>query len=353
MKTRKNFILIIFLTVSLVIPSPVYAQDNNQAKVIFGGNFILSSGETLNGDLVVFGGTAKLENGSRVNGDVAVIGGNLSTDGTIHGDLVAMGGFVELGSQTLINGDLTVLGSNLERSSQAIITGSMMSTENILFELNSDLFTRPNPGKLSTWQYTLTPLVSLMWFLLKLLIWAGLAGLVFLFLENQLKVISQTAFDHPGGSFVTGLGVITMGPLITLLLAVTILLIPISLFTAFILVGSWVLGWLALGYEVGRRLSDALNQSWSPLINTVLGTFAVMLIFNGFEQITPWCTGWVPKLIIGMWMLGAVALSRFGSRLFPAEEPLSPKISSGDKLSNSKAGEADQPDEINQGQEKE
>ncbi len=56
-------------------PSPAYAKELFDDKVVFGGTYTLESGQTLDGNLVIFGGAVTTEADSTVNGDVALLGG--------------------------------------------------------------------------------------------------------------------------------------------------------------------------------------------------------------------------------------------------------------------------------------
>ena len=89
-KITRNLILVLLIS-AVLIPTTVSASGFKDDKVVFGGNFILDSGETLNGDLVVFGGNVILKTSSTVNGDTVVMGGNITSNGTINGNLVASG----------------------------------------------------------------------------------------------------------------------------------------------------------------------------------------------------------------------------------------------------------------------
>jgi pyruvate/2-oxoglutarate dehydrogenase complex dihydrolipoamide acyltransferase (E2) component len=47
--------------------------------------------------------------------------------------------------------------------------------------------------------------------------------------------------------------------------------------------------------------------------------FIISLIFNGFSQLVP-CVGWLPRFVLGTWVMGAVILTRFGSREYPEKD---------------------------------
>ena len=319
MKKFTRFICLVLLIAAVVIPSTASASGFADDKVIFGGNFTLRSGEDLNGDLVVFGGNIILEESSIVNGDTVILGGNVTSNGTIKGNLVALGGTVELQEQARIDGDLTVLGSSYEQAQGAVIYGNIITEENIPFEFSwSDSFGLFD-GNYPAFQLQRLPFVSASWFFFRILIWTGLAILLALFIQDQAAVINRTAFGNPFMSVVVGLGVILVAPLVLIALIITILLSPVSLLGIFALIAAWVIGLVAVSIEVGRKLAAALNQSWPTPLMAGLGMFILSLFFNGFSQVVP-CFGWLPRFVLGLWVMGAVFLTRFGTKEYPESD---------------------------------
>lgn len=307
-------LLIIFaLVVVLTLPIPTFAAGHQDDKVIFGGTYTLKSGETLNGDIVVFGGNATIEVEAVVNGDVAIFGGNIQTDGTINGDLVALGGYAEIQSHAVIHGDLTLLGSNVERSEDAVVHGTVVTQTDLPIKISLPSVVQLSRGTFPGFTMWRNPIVSLSWFVFKLLIWAGLAMLVTLFFRPQEERIAQASSSQPLISGVVGLMTVFLLPIVVIALLITIVLSPIAIFVAFI---AWVLGWISLGYEVGRRLTRNMERQMDPALVAGLGTFVVMGIFNGISKTIP-CLGLIPKMLVGMWMLGAVVLTLFGTQRYP------------------------------------
>jgi len=321
MKNITRFVILILLIAAVIIPTTVTASGFSDDKVVFGGNFSLGSDEVLNGDLIVLGGNIVLETSSTINGDTVVLGGNVSSDGTINGNLVAMGGIVEFLDQAQVNGDLIVLGSSYEQAEGAVISGNIITEENIPFEFNLPERIALFEGNFPASQLQQLPLVSAPWFLFRILIWTGLAILMTLFIKDQAAVINRAAFGQPFMSFVVGLGVIIVTPLVLIALIITILLSPVSLLGIIALFAAWVVGLVALSLEIGRKLAEASNQSWPAPVMAGLGMFILTLILNGFNQIVP-CFGLVPKFVLGLWVMGAVFLTRFGTREYPETDTI-------------------------------
>ena len=105
-----------------------------------------------------------------------------------------------------------------------------------------------------------------------------------------------------------------IAPLVLILLAITICLIPAAFIGAFILAVAWAFGLVALGLEVGKRVGLIFKQEWHPAISAGLGTLLLMLVLSGLEAIIP-CVGWIPKALVGFVGLGAVLLSQFGRNI--------------------------------------
>jgi len=319
MKTTTRILILLVLICSVVLPTTAFASGNNDDKVIFGGNYTLQEGETLNGDLVVFGGNVTMKTASTLNGDMVVFGGNVTSNGTINGNLVALGGIVNLGSEARVNGDLTALGSSFDQNSNARISGNIVTEDNVPFDFelpqNLSLF----QGNFPRWQLHQFPFASPAWFLFRVLIWTGLAVLIALFIQDQAAVINKAAFSEPVMSGLVGFGVILVAPLVLIALIITILLSPVSLIGIFALIAAWVVGLVSVSIEVGRKLSRSMKQTWPVPLMAALGMFILVLFFNGFSQLVP-CVGWLPKFMLGAWVMGAVILTRFGTHPYPAEE---------------------------------
>lgn len=319
MNKKIRILLIITVLAVLLIPASASASGLTDDKVIFGGNYTLQAGEVLTGDLVAFGGNVEIEADATVNGDVAVMGGNLTSAGLVNGNLVGMGGFVTLEETARVNGDLTVLGSSFDQEPGARIDGNIITENSFPFEFTLPSSVSAFNGDFSDISFWGAPFVSAGWFFFRLLIWAGLAVILLLFLEDNTLKVNQAAFEQPAITFLTGLGIAIFAPLFLLILTITILLIPVALIGIFLLIFAWMVGWVALGLEVGRRLSRALDQTWPAPVNAGIGMFLTFLLFNGFQQIVP-CFGFLPKTIAGLWMLGAVILTRFGTQSYPESD---------------------------------
>jgi hypothetical protein len=73
-------------------------------------------------------------------------------------------------------------------------------------------------------------------------------------------------------------------------------------------------GWIAIGYEVGKRTAAAFNIVWAPPVIAGVGTLILSLV-SGILNIIPLvnCVGWFFPALMSLLGLGAVVVSRFGT----------------------------------------
>jgi hypothetical protein len=270
--------------------------------LVVGQSYRLDSGETLNTDLTVIGGNANIHENSTVNGDVVVIGGNVTIDGRVNGDLSVMGGSVFLDDNAEIQGSVESLGGTVQRASGAVVEGQDMGNRGD----SRRITTVRNPA----FNISFEPVTATLMAIFQALALAALAIVINLFAPRPMERTGLSAAAQPVTS--GGVGCLTI--LVLLVMAITIILLPISLL-GFLVVGVAALfGWAALGLIFGRRLSVWLNQSWSDPVNAGVGTLTLSLLAS-LLNIIP-CVGWVISFVVGLVALGAVVLSRFGTQLY-------------------------------------
>jgi hypothetical protein len=104
-------------------------------------------------------------------------------------------------------------------------------------------------------------------------------------------------------------------PTLLILLTITIILIPVSLLGVLVVIVAVLFGWIALGLEVGRRIADVFKVHWHDALLAGLGTLVLSLVVNGIGAVP--CIGWVAPFLVGLFGLGGVIITRFGSQAYP------------------------------------
>ena len=338
MKTKLTTIFLL-LALLLVPTSSVQAQEPGGDVFLLGQNYTLESDETLDGSLAVIGGNVDIQKDATVNGDIALIGGNLKLDGNVNGNVALIGGnltisgeidgdIVLIGGQALltetavVNGDIVTMGGQVTQEPGAQVSGEIVNNAppiNI-----PDVPNIPNvPDVPGVPDIPNTPDVSVnvnpFWDVANVigraLAVAAIGMLLTLFLQPQLERVGDTIARQPvlAGSF--GLLTLVVAPLVFVILVVTLILIPVALIVAFVIPLAWLFGIIALGQEVGERFTNAINQTWAPVLATGFGTFLLLLV-GGFVGLIP-CVGWLLPFLVGLIAIGGVAMTWFGTRSAP------------------------------------
>ena len=145
---------------------------------------------------------------------------------------------------------------------------------------------------------------------------AILAMLLSLFLRPQMERVAQAAVSQPMMAGGVGLLTVVLVPIVMIVMAITLILIPVSVIVGFVVAFAWLFGLVALGMEVGERFTKAIEQSWAPVLTAGFGAFLLAMVSESLA-IVP-CVGWVVSMLIALVGIGAVALTWFGSRGYPA-----------------------------------
>lgn len=308
------------LFAALIFPVSALAADGAEGRVIIGDNFTLESGETLDGDLLVIGGNVDLEEDSLVEGDVFVVGGNVRVHGVVEGDLGVIGGQVTLDDESVIRGDVGAIGGHVDRREGAEVEGDYFPSSGFQAPFDFSF-----PGRI----WTLPPRVftpvegfgirmpaifRIGTGLFNALLMAALAVLAVVFWPEPARRVASAAVDQPLPAGGLGLLTLIVVPILLLLLLITIILSPLSLVGVVVLVAAWAFGVISIGLEVGHRLAKALKWELQPAVEAGMGTLLLTLVVAGIGMVT--CIGWIPKLLLASLALGAVMLTRFGSRTY-------------------------------------
>jgi hypothetical protein len=309
MKRGLSFAFLVIL-LAFALPINAHAGGLMDSKVVLGGTFTLSSDEVLRGDLGVFGGVATLEPGSLVTGSVFVLGGNLEVGGEIDGDLVVIGGNASLGGSAVVKGDVVTLGGNVDRDG-ATIEGDEIRGENVTIPFDFEFDRLVNmPFR----AFRFSAQARVLGYLFQSFVLAALAILIVMIWPGATNKVGAALVRQPAAS--AGIGILTaiVAPVLIVVMMVTICLLPVGLLGIVVLLVAGLFGWIAIGLEVGQRIAIALDQDIQPVVIAGVGTLVLALVILGFGFIP--CIGWMAPALVGAYGLGAVILTRFGTRLY-------------------------------------
>ncbi|MBV8149732.1 MAG: polymer-forming cytoskeletal protein [Candidatus Eremiobacteraeota bacterium] len=228
-------------------------------------------------------GSVVVEPGQTVEGDLNVIFGNVTVDGSVDGDVNVVGGNVYERPGGLITGHVNAVGG----------------------EVVSDVVPwMPAPETRAPFESDANVLLRLAWDVVVLLI--------FLIFPVRTRMALDRLERHPGLSLASGtLGFVAILP-VAILLALSVLLIPLIPIEFVAVIGGVCIGTAALSLLVGRRLCELINPSQTPAPLTAL---VVGLALLTAAELVP-VIGTMVMLLVALIGLGAALLTLMSEQSF-------------------------------------
>jgi len=347
---KRTLFLTLFVLLLLVIPLGVASAAPNFDDIIkdgetvhkdiliTGGSLLIEEGATVVGDVTVFGGAAIIN--GEVDGDVVIVGGNITLSGAVDGDLVIFGGTLHANTSAGVDGDCILIGGTLAGDG----VGSINCTEvgdfpEIVFPAFVAPPEPPTPPKVPEIRERApnydhqergffgnisSAAGSAMLFGILALITGYVA-------PNHLGQVSNTLKRKPiaGGvvGFLTMIAVPSLGAILAVIafilsfVCIGLLGWPILFILMIAFAIALLLGWVAAGNLFGQRLAVWLKLTNRSLpVTAALGTAMLTLAAGLLSSLPFWLGGWFWSILAFLTLcagLGAVALTRFGSRPFP------------------------------------
>ncbi|MHB8599727.1 MAG: bactofilin family protein [Ktedonobacteraceae bacterium] len=256
----------------------------------FGGAVVVDTNTVVCSTLTVFGGTVAI-NGT-VIGDVVSFGSAVVIAGTVNGNIDVYGGSVVLRTGSRLYGNINLYAGHWTRGQGVQFVGAVSDhTRKINW-----LF--PGEGPFS---FPLLPLIT----------WVALGLFLTTLLPEHVMIVRTTVSSKSRRSLMIGLLSIVLAPPLLIVLIALILSIPVAIIVALGLIAGWALGTVAIGWLVGEHILRTIApQKNTRPVQIAVGMTAIVLVGS-----IPFI-GWIISIGVGLLGVGAVFLSRFGTRLY-------------------------------------
>jgi hypothetical protein len=291
--------------------------------VRIGSSVEIEEGRILDGDAVSIGGSVTIK--GEVRGDAVSVGGSVYVSGVVNGDVVATGGSVVLDSTAVVYGEVTSVGGTLDRHPDAEVHGEV---NEVAFELGPfKPFTIPRfitPGFPRT-MARIPSLFSLS--LMGVVVTLVFVLFVILIVPTPTHRLSETIQRSLGRTVLVGLLADILFLPAMVILAISIVGIPLILLSMMALMVALLFGLGGVALATGQQLIERSGErTWHPIALALLGVVVIGIIpflSTFFDSIVSFF-GFV--IAFGAWTigLGAVILTRFGTRLPQYLVPASP-----------------------------
>ncbi len=311
-----SIVLTLVVIVSLAFPLAVSAAPVEDDRTVFGSNYTLESGRILDGNLNVIGGVVDIEEDAAVKGDMFVLGGLVTIDGAIQGNLTVIGGTVTLDENAVIEGDLISPASYINRKEGAVVEGNQVEGWDIPWS-GIDMPMGNRPFQIRTPGFRIMPILTHIGrAAATTLVLLGLAALMLLVMPKATDTMTQALIAQPWA--VLGFGALTAFVMVVggIILTITICLIPVVILAGLAVALGVLAGWLALGYELGKRMaSEIFKTEWHPVLSAVLGNLVLYLLAQGLGLIP--CLGGFLVFLAMLFALGVSVVTLFGAKPYP------------------------------------
>lgn len=295
MKSKK---ILWILILSSWLLTACQAEGRYQATLITEGEHVLSG--TTYGDLLILGGETTLAQDSTLAGSAHLLAGKINIEGTIEGDLFYLNGELSLGPEGRIEGDLNLAGGQGSGVDPGVVGGAINGGSGL------DLPASPREDREAGW-------IALRWFVSSLIL--GLvASILERYLPEQVKNVGDTALEHFPVALAMGIlaGIVSLTLLV--LMAYTIVLLPVAFLLLILLGLAVVYGWVAWGRVLARWAAQKLGLKIGPRWEAFSGTMLFFMCLNGAGAIQK--LGGLIGILAAAAGLGSVYLTRFGSSRF-------------------------------------
>jgi len=276
-----------------------------EATFFVEGEHAAASGDELQGLVALLGGRLEVEVGATVDGSIYMLGGDAVIAGDVRGDVSILGGRITLAPSARVD-RLYIGGGKVERQPGAEVgeVVEAQTSQRIPLSLASADAAAGHP-----WGWLLARTLGLVL----------MAAVVSRLRPDQLGWIAAAASGHPFASGAYGLLMGIVAPALLVVMAFTLVLIPVAMLGLVLLVLIAALGLIGLGAGLGAWIAARRGITWSPVVEAVVGTAALSLLLEAVAT-APVIGGIAPLAVVAVG-LGAVLLTLFGREPFvPATE---------------------------------
>ncbi len=282
-----------------VLLSGCTASDSYTFKIIVNGSHKFEPGTGFPGDLILLKGDVRLESGAKLAGSIHQLGGKLSISGTVTGDITLLDGEIALLPGAFISGNVNILNGKISGLENANVVGKIVQSQS-----NER---KPTPNQAGRWLTLLIEFLTL----------PAFAALIVRFLPKPIGLMEQAGTRYALVSAAIGVLAWVTALALIVLMAYTLVLIPISLISFPLLLLVTTYGAVPYALILGRWVMHRLGWEKSRSFQAAFGMILLILLIESFRLIP------VIGSLIGLLFLatsfGAALLTKMGFQQFVSE----------------------------------
>jgi hypothetical protein len=262
------------------------------AQPAFGNTVVVNSGEVICSNLTSWGSNIIIN--GEVRGNVVAFGGDIIVAGKVDGTIRSYAGTVTLRNGSQVYGDIHLCGGQRTQDSASQLYGSVVDCPKSI-----ELFLAGDGGAGTGFNF---------W---TLLTWVALGIILTSLLPEHVMLVRTTARSKMRRSLLLGVLSVLLAPAVLAVLVALIISIPLAIIVTIGLIAGWALGTVSVGWLLGDYIIKRVAPQYNTRPLQVTVGLAVLALAGSLPYI-----GWFISIGVGLLGLGAVFLSRFGTRLY-------------------------------------
>ncbi len=256
----------------------------------FGGAIVIGPQEVECGSVVALGGSLAIQ--GEVRGSVTAFNATVVISGIIDGNLKLYGGSLVLRDGEHVQGNIDLYGTRYAAQTAPVHGGYFSTHTNPL----DWLYPFANGWDVTFWS---------------LVIWEALGLLITLLFPEHVLFVRTTLVGQAKRGLLVGLLSVLLAPIVLIVLFALVITIPLAIIVGLGLIAAWALGIVAMGGQLGKYIISKIAPQHNTRYAQVAVGLAVLVLAGALPVI-----GILITIGAGTIGLGAVFLSRFGTRLY-------------------------------------
>jgi hypothetical protein len=229
----------------------------------------------------------------QVRGNILAFGSNINIAGIVNGDVDLYGGLASLQHGSHVYGNINLYGGRARTEPGVSLEGEVNNrSQHVSLWL---------PGLSDGFAFPFWPV----------LIWVTLGLVLVSLLPEHVMFVRTTVASKARRSLLLGVLSLLLAPAVLIVLIALIIPIPLAVMIVGGLIVAWALGTIAIGWLMGEYIMQALAPRHNTRLVQVTVGLTVLVLVGSLPYI-----GWLVSISAGLVGLGAVFLSRFGTRLY-------------------------------------
>jgi len=251
----------------------LYAPVLDDVRIIAGD---VTIAKDIGGDVFVIAGVLHVLSTATIAGDIFFFGGELNVEGDVLGSILGKAEMVSVNSQVGGGIDITAP-AGITLGNEANIAGSVQYTSYIPINRGQGTVVvgdvlKTESAVMTTKEYARGILIPIF-----IVLFATLS--LYLLFKKGLESIVRTVEDSFAKNLLVGSSVILLGPLVSVLLMVTVLGLFVGIMTFSVVVLLYIVGIATSGLVLGSFTMRLITKRLEVTLATILvGTFVVQLL---------------------------------------------------------------------------